>query len=243
MLQPCDKGIIVSTPATAPCSSPATAAGAASLPFIALMFSLSRWSGSLLDRYGARRPLVIGPIIAATGFALFAMPSIGGSYWATFFPAVVLLGLGMAISVAPLTTTVMNSIGKERAGIASGINNAVSRLAGVLAIAVLGIVMLSGFNRHLTRDLAEMNLRPEIRQVLDEQRIRLAAMEIPASVDAATREMIRQSVGESFIAGFRMVMWIASGLALISAATAYAIIATSVGSNASASTSSMDLTG
>ena len=201
-----------------------TAAGAASLPLIALIFLLSRWSGGLMERYGSRRPLVFGPIVAAIGFALFAVPSIGGGYWTTFFPAVMTLGLGMAISVAPLTTTVMNSVSGEWAGIASGINNAVSRLAGVLAIAIFGIVMLGTFNRHLDGNLAEIHASPEVRRDVGAQRIKLAAIDVPSSIDIATREATKRAIDESFIAGFRAVMLIASGLALASAATAWLVI-------------------
>ncbi|HXQ69149.1 MAG TPA: MFS transporter, partial [Pyrinomonadaceae bacterium] len=112
----------------------ATAAGAALLPFIVIMFTLSRWSGGLFDRFGPRLPLMVGPMISAIGLALFALPSVNGNYWTSFFPAVVVVGFGMAVTVAPLTTTVMDSVGEEQAGTASGINNAVSRTAGLLAI-------------------------------------------------------------------------------------------------------------
>ncbi len=194
----------------------ATAAGAALLPFILLMFFLSRWSGGLVDRYGAKRPLIIGPIVAAVGFALFAVPGVGAGYWTKFFPATVVLGLGMAVSVAPLTTAVMNAVPENRVGIASGINNAVSRAAGLLAIAVLGIVMLDAFNRSLDRSLSSVTLPAALRQSVEDQQIKLAAIELPKDVAPAQREVVRQAIDKSFVAGFRRVMLIGSALALAS---------------------------
>lgn len=126
-------------------------AAAALLPFVAVMSVLSRWSGSLLDRYGPRLPLTLGPMIAAVGFALFTGAAHGGSYWTTVFPAVMVMSLGMAISVAPLTTTVMSSVEGDRAGLASGINNAVSRLAMLLAVAVAGVISDGSFQTGLVR--------------------------------------------------------------------------------------------
>ncbi len=143
-----------------------TAAGRAILPLILLMFLLSRWAGRLVDRYGARGPLIIGPLIAAAGFGLFAVPSIGNSYWKAFFPALVILGSGMTVTVAPLTTVVMNSVKEDRVGTASGINNAVARVAGVLAIAILGIVMVKAFSFHLNRSLARLSVASHIVQEL-----------------------------------------------------------------------------
>ncbi|MEA2604139.1 MAG: hypothetical protein QOF89_5131 [Acidobacteriota bacterium] len=198
----------------------ATAAGGALLPFVLLMFSLSRWSGGLVDRYGARRPLILGPAVAACGLALFARPGVGGSYWATFFPAILVLGLGMAISVAPLTTTVMGAVGESHAGVASGINNAVSRCAGLLAIAVLGIVLLGTFSRGLDRHLAKLDLTPEIRQGLTAERTRLANLEAPASAPPDVRARVHAAVDEAFVDGFRRVMLVAAGLALLASLSA-----------------------
>jgi predicted MFS family arabinose efflux permease len=202
----------------------AAAAGAALLPFVLLMFVLSRWAGGLVDRYGAKRPLVIGPTIAAAGFALFAMPHIGGSYWTTFFPAALVLGFGMTLTVAPLTTTVMQAVDPEAVGVASGVNNAVASVAGLLAVATLGMVMSGTFNTALQRRLEAAAIPAAIGEAVTAQHAKLAAIEPPAGASAALQAAVRHAVDEAFLSGFRRVMWIAAALALVSAVSGWAMI-------------------
>ncbi len=191
----------------------ATEAGGALIPMILLVFALSRWSGGLVARYGARLPLIIGPLIAATGFGLLTRGVFGGSYWSGVLPAVVVLGLGLSISVAPLTTTVMGSIDQSRAGIASGINNAVSRLAALLAIAALGLVFTRIFDRRLERGLEVVEVPSAERQSVESQKARLAAI-------TSDDERVQRLVRESFVGAYDVVLWIAVGLSVASSMSA-----------------------
>ena len=201
----------------------ATATGAAALPAILIMFFLSRWSGGLVAHYGAKTPLIVGPIIAAAGFLLFAVPSVGTTYWTTFFPAFVVLGLGMAISVAPLTTVVMSSVEEDRAGTASGINNAVARVAGVLAIAVFGVVMVKAFGHALEESLRGLNLDPGIVQFIQSNLVKLGGL-VPPTQDPKTTATIQDAIAHAFVFGFRTIMFLCAALALGSAGIASRMI-------------------
>lgn len=191
----------------------ATGAGAALLPLILVMFALSKWSGGLIERYGARLPLTIGPLVASVGFALAARPGVGGSYWSTFFPAVTVLGGGMAISVAPLTTAVLNSVPVAQAGTASGINNAISRLAGLLSVAVFGVVLVTAFQSNLGPRLKQLHLPAAQLQAVEAQRSQLAAVQ-------TNDPRVQQAVAKAFVFGFRRILWLAVALCLASSVSA-----------------------
>jgi EmrB/QacA subfamily drug resistance transporter len=210
-----------------------TETGAAILPFILLMFLLSRWSGGLVASFGARGPLIIGPLIAALGFVLFALPSVASDYWISFFPAILVLGLGMAVTVAPLTTVVMNSVGEELVGTASGINNAVSRVASVMAVAVLGIVMVYAFRIDLNHSLAKLVLPDPILRNIKSHENQLAGMHAPVILDAQTRVIIEELIRQAFVFGFRVVSLICAGLSLIAAGIAWATIPRKIDESAS----------
>ena len=196
----------------------ATAAGAAFLPLPILMFTLSRWSGGLIARIGSRVPLTIGPIVAALGLALYARPGIGGSYWTTFFPAIAVLGFAMAIVVAPLTTTAMTAVDTQHAGVASGVNNAVARIAGLIAIAVFGIALVRIFNARVGPALDQLRLPATARAAVDRELPKLAGAEIDASIEPTQRAGTQRAIDEAFVSAFRMVMIGSAALALAAAA-------------------------
>jgi EmrB/QacA subfamily drug resistance transporter len=127
----------------------ATQAGAALLPFALIMGFGASFAGTLADRLGPRLLLTVGPIIAACGYAMLAFVDLRQSYWVSVFPPILLQGVGMALTVPPLTSTVMAAAGKAHAGIASGVNNAAARVAGLLAVAALGAALFASFSYHL----------------------------------------------------------------------------------------------
>ena len=202
----------------------ATAAGAVFMPFIVIMFVLSRWAGRLVDVFGSKLPLVVGPVVASVGFGMFAWPTINPNYWATFFPAICVLGLGMSVTIAPLTTTVMNSVSTDLAGTASGVNNAMSRVAGLLAIAVFGVVLTHQFDNALATALAQSRVAPATVVTILAERQKLAGIVIPAQVSHQDTVALRRAIGLSFVSGFRWVMTISAALALLSAISAWFMI-------------------
>ena len=199
----------------------ATEAGAALLPLIISISLLSRWSGGIMDKYGAKLPLVFGSFVVAVAYILLMIPDVGGSYWTTFFPGILVLGIGMGIIVAPLTTSVMSSVSESRAGIASGINNAIARTAGLIAIAAVGIAVINTFSYDLDNNLKSISLTDKEISQLESEKINLVAMEIPESINATTASFIKGAISDSFTSAFKVAMLISVILALAGSATAY----------------------
>lgn len=202
--------------------SPA-AAGAALLPFVLLISTMSPWAGALAARFGPRPLLVVGPLLASAGFALLAIPTTGGTYWSTFFPGIAVLGLGMGATVAPLTAAVMGSVDKRHAGAASGINNAVSRTAGLLAVAGFGVLLLARFNRVLDGELAALSLPPALVSAVDAERDKLAGADFSAFA-LPLREGLRRAFDLSYVSAFRAIMIAGAALAALGAVAGLALI-------------------
>jgi EmrB/QacA subfamily drug resistance transporter len=192
----------------------ATTAGAAFLPFTIVLGVLSRWSGALLDRFGAHWPLTAGPVVVALGLALLAVSDSGGGYWTTFVVPMTILGLGMAVTVAPLTTSVINAVDVSQTGTASGVNNAVASVASLLVIAVLGTIATEVYDRSLYRHLANLGTSSEMRAALDKVRGGFIGLGAPIAVPADVRQMVQSAIAYSLIETTRVIMLIAAGMAL-----------------------------
>ena len=213
----------------------ATAAGGALLPLPVTIGLLSRFTGDLTHRYGARALLTAGPCVAAAGFAMLALPWVRGDYWSGFFPAMIVLGLGLTITVAPLTTTVMTAVSAERTGVASGINNAVARVASLLAIAVLGIVFVWSHNTVLAARLVQLHVPQEARRTaqLLEPRVHMADSPVGASGAQVTAvaaapspasPVLAQAQADALGAALRAVALVSAACALAGAALAAATV-------------------
>jgi EmrB/QacA subfamily drug resistance transporter len=200
-------------------------AGSVFLPFVAMSFLQGPLSGPVCARFGAKPPLVVASLAIAVGFLLFALPGVEpGSYWISFFPAMVVQGFGMALHITPLTTMTLRSVEAEHSGLASGVNNAVARVAGLLAVAVLGLFVYGAFSANLDARLEGMDLPGGVRSELETAKADLGAAEAPEGVDAGTAAQIEHAIDESFVAGFRAVMLVCCGLALASALVAALLV-------------------
>jgi EmrB/QacA subfamily drug resistance transporter len=199
-----------------------TEAGAALVPLAVIMFTLSRWAGGLVARVGPRLPLTVGPFVAALGILLLARAATGNSYWSGIFPAVCLLGIGMTITVAPLTTTVMGAVDTVHAGVASGINNTVARMAGLLTIAIFGVFLVRAFDENVKPRLDRLSLPPAVRAQIDKELPKMEGADLKSlPIDTRQRAIVQQSIDEAFVSGFRVVMLGGAILALAAAAAGW----------------------
>jgi EmrB/QacA subfamily drug resistance transporter len=193
-----------------------TQAGLAFLPFALILTLLSRWAGGLADRSGPRLFLTLGPALVGLGFLALAVPGITrgpSAYWTSFFPGIVVFGIGMGLTVAPLTSTVMGTHPPRFSGAASGVNNAVSRGAGALAIAILGSLALFGFASALGSSAAALELDATSRATLLAGARDLGATLPPPGLAAQAEASIRAAIAASFASAFRIVLIVCAALA------------------------------
>ena len=193
-------------------------AGMAMLPMIISIASISPLMGQYVDKRGVRLPLIIGPLFASAGFFLFSTYGITQGpvdYWQTFFISFCLLGVGMGITVAPLTSAVMGAVSPNNAGIASGINNTVARAAGVLAVALLGALVLFYFNNSVEKNLGLMQISESIKNEIRLEASKFAGAEVPTSLPDDQKTVVEHLFKTSFILAFNRVAYTASLLTFL----------------------------
>lgn len=200
-----------------------TEAGLASLPSALILTLLSRPAGAMADRRGPRLFLTLGPALVGLGFLTLSFTGVTrgpSAYWTSFFPGIVLFGLGMGLTVAPLTSTVMGAQSPRFSGVASGINNAVARGAGALAIAILGSVALFAFASILGSSQAAIGLDASSRAALMAGSRDLGATLPPSGLPETTQAAVRAAIASSFAGAYRLVLIACSALAFGAAAIA-----------------------
>jgi EmrB/QacA subfamily drug resistance transporter len=197
------------------------------LPFTIMMITVARFAGALSDKYGPRFLLIGGPATAALGLLIlsFVKQTNGPhEYWTTFFPGVLVLGLGMSFTVAPLTTAVMGSVSDHFSGTASGVNNAVSRIANVFANAIFGALAVLLFSGALQQELKQMPLKPKDKQAVMASAVNLGNARVPKGIDQSHKAIVTKAFHQSFINTYAMILRIASGLAFLGALMAFIFI-------------------
>ncbi len=202
--------------------SPAMA-GIGLLPPIVLITFLAGPAGALSDRIGPRRQMVSGPVIVALGIALLTIGGTEASYFRHFLPGLILFGIGMALVIAPLTKSAL-SVESQFSGSASGVNNALSRIAALMAVAILGAIVISTFTARLNDVISTSSLTQEEHRQILSQSDRLGGIIIPDTFDETTRLLARNAIRESFIFGFRRAMGVCTALALIAALVSFVAI-------------------
>ncbi|QKJ31340.1 MFS transporter [Mucilaginibacter mali] len=191
------------------------------LPFTVLMVTLARFAGTLADKHGPKWLLVIGPATAGLGLLLlsFVTDTNGpADYWTTFFPGVLVLGLGMSFTVAPLTTAVMTSVSDHFSGTASGINNAMTRISGVFANAIFGALAVLFFAGALQQQIEPLKLNPQEKQAIIKQANNLGNAQLPKGTDAQHKADIDKAFRKGFISAYGKIMKLSAGLGFLGAA-------------------------
>jgi EmrB/QacA subfamily drug resistance transporter len=198
-------------------------AGFGMLPTVLLITFLSGTGGTIADKIGPRIPMIVGPFIVAIGMASLILPSENANYFTQFLPGLVLFGLGMSLVIAPLTKSAL-SVKEKYSGAASGVNNAVARVAGLLAIALLGVIVVSVFDARLSTKMASSHLPASIKQQIMTQENKLGGIQLPVHFTISERNESQKMIEDSFISGFRWVMTINASLAFLSSVTAFITI-------------------
>lgn len=202
-------------------------AGLTLLPFTILIIIVSRWSGRLTDKYGSRRFLIGGSLLVALGFLIlsFVKNTQGPSdYWVTYFPGIFIFGLGMSFTVTPLTTTVMDALPEHYSGIASGVNNAITRISNVLSYAILGALAILVFTGYLNNKVSDIPIKENVKTEIINQSANLGDAKVPAAVSDEHKKEVAYLYKEGFITAYSWVMRISAALALAGAFMAFIFI-------------------